>query len=207
MGVSVAAAAEEELKRRPHQLRSLLDGVVNYRALARSLKPEVEERLGEEVEEEAVVSALRRAEGEVSPDARTLEDSRVTLRRGVGVMTVPAGVYAASDMVKTARSVSNPELLRIVQGERKTTVVAHEDDLPTVKEALQREPLFEEEGLAEVIVTSPEDIETEPGIIAEMTSRLAARGVNILEMMSCNTDTIIVVAEADAEKAVGALEF
>jgi len=205
--MSVASVTRELLRERPHQLRSLQDGVASFRSLARELRPEVEEQLGRPVDEEAVVSALRRVEGDVSPDRGTLEGSRATLRRGVGVLTVPAGVYVDVDMVKTAKSVSKPELLRMVQGERKTTIVAHQDDIVTIKDALQREPLFEEYGLAEVIVTSPVDVETEPGIIAEMTSRLAARGINVLEMMSCNTDTIFVVADRDAEDAVEALEF
>lgn len=205
--MSVASAVREVLRERPHQLRALSDGVASYRALARSLKPAVEECVGEEVSEDAVVSALRRTEEIPSPSGAVLDGSRVTLRRGVGVMTVQAGLSVAGDMVRTAKSVERPEVLRIVQGERKTTVVADGEDLDTVEEALGREPLFREDGLAEVVVTSPGEIEREPGVVAEMAARLAARGINVLEMMSCNTDTIFVVADRDAEEAVDALEF
>lgn len=205
--MTVAQVTREVLRERPHQLRSLSEGVASYRALARSLAPEVERRLGRAVSEDAVVSALRRTEGGAVPDREVLRSSRLTIRRGVGVMTVQAGLSVAGDMVKTARSVSQPEMLRIVQGERKTTIVAHEDDLDTVEEALEREPLFRMDGLAELVVTSPRGIETEPGVVAEMASRLAAREINVLEMMSCNTDTIFVVAERDAEDAAAALEF
>ncbi|MBS1263304.1 MAG: hypothetical protein MAG715_00480 [Methanonatronarchaeales archaeon] len=205
--MSVARVTREVLRERPHQLRSLSEGVASYRALARSLAPEVERRLGRGVSEDAVVSALRRTGGGEGPDREVLGGSRLTVRKGIGVLTVTAGLSVASDIVRTARSVSKPELLRVIQGERKTTIVAHEDDLDTVEEALDRPPVFRESGLAEVVVTSPANIEREPGVVAEMASRLAVRGINVLEMMSCNTDTIFVVEGRDAGEASEALEF
>lgn len=205
--MSVAEETRRLLKERPHYLRSLGDGVANLRALARRLKPALERRTEGEVGEEAVVSALRRVEFDLGPSEEVLKGSRVTLRRNVGVITVEAGLSVASDVVKTAKSVSSPEFLRIIQGERKTTIVAHEEDLEGIEEALDRPALVKEEGLTELVVTSPEEIEEEPGIIAEMTSRLFAVDINIREMMSCNTDTIFVLDEGDAPVAAEALEF
>jgi hypothetical protein len=60
--------------------------------------------------------------------------------------------------------------------------------------------LIERKGLAEISVTSPRTIEETPGIIAYLSSALAANGINIVETVSCYTDTIFILEEKDILK-------
>jgi aspartokinase len=52
-----------------------------------------------------------------------------------------------------------------------------------------------------IVVHSPEELEATPGVVAFLTSLLAEQNVNIIEFISCWTETIIVVEKKDSLKA------
>jgi len=57
------------------------------------------------------------------------------------------------------------------------------------------------ENCTAIIVTSPKELEVTPGVIAFLTSLLAGQNINVIEFISCYTETIIVVDRADAMKS------
>ena len=50
---------------------------------------------------------------------------------------------------------------------------------------------------AMITIKSPRDLENTPGVIAYISSIFGEHGINIVETMSCWTDTIFVVSEED----------
>ena len=61
--------------------------------------------------------------------------------------------------------------------------------------------------LALVIIASPEEIEETPGVFSYVASLLSDRGINVLEAMSCWSETLFVVSEKDIAKVLEALRF
>jgi hypothetical protein len=59
--------------------------------------------------------------------------------------------------------------------------------------------------LVEIAVTSPETIESTPGMLAFLATALASRGINIVQVMSCYTDTIFLLERDDMAAAVDIL--
>ncbi|HDO19617.1 MAG TPA: hypothetical protein ENG74_02695 [Thermoplasmatales archaeon] len=57
-------------------------------------------------------------------------------------------------------------------------------------------------GLALIIIRSPKDIENTPGVLSYIYSLFAENGINIVETMSCWTDTILVVDEKDVARVM-----
>ncbi len=55
--------------------------------------------------------------------------------------------------------------------------------------------------LVALIINSPEKLEKTPGVIAFLTQYFASKNINIRELISCYTDTIIVLDRKDASKA------
>ena len=51
------------------------------------------------------------------------------------------------------------------------------------------------------VIHSPEDLEATPGVVAFLTALLAEQNINIIEFISCWTETIIVVEKKDNLKA------
>ncbi len=67
--MSLAQECRDVASRYPFVLDGLREGVVNYRAVARHIKPEVEDRVGRDVDIEAVTTAVRRYGEELQDDA------------------------------------------------------------------------------------------------------------------------------------------
>jgi hypothetical protein len=57
-----------------------------------------------------------------------------------------------------------------------------------------------EENLNLITIESPEELEEVPGVISYILGALASEGVNVVEFISCYTDTLLVVKAADTEK-------
>ena len=51
-----------------------------------------------------------------------------------------------------------------------------------------------------IVVHSPEELEVTPGVVAFLATLLAEQNVNIIEFISCWTETIIVVEKKDSLK-------
>jgi aspartokinase len=51
-----------------------------------------------------------------------------------------------------------------------------------------------------IVVHSPEELEATPGVVAFLATMLAEQNVNIIEFISCWTETIIVVDRKDSIK-------
>ena len=58
--LTIPNAVEEVIKKKPFLEGALVEGLVNLSALARQLKPEIEKKVGKEVNDSAVIMALNR---------------------------------------------------------------------------------------------------------------------------------------------------
>src|SRR3989344_1858237 len=67
---TVSDSIREILQRSPYLAEAVADGIINYSALARKLKPQLEEEHLKTLNEGAIVMALKRI-GKLSPSARS----------------------------------------------------------------------------------------------------------------------------------------
>ena len=61
--------------------------------------------------------------------------------------------------------------------------------------------LVKHEDCTMIVVHSPEELENTPGVVAFLATLLAEQNVNIIEFISCWTETILVVEKKDSLKA------
>ena len=58
-----------------------------------------------------------------------------------------------------------------------------------------------ESNLNLISIHSPEELEDVPGVIAHILNSLAMEGINVVEFISCYTDTLLVVRQPDTARA------
>ena len=183
---SVAQLVRETLSMRPFLLDALKMGIVNYSALARVLQREIGEgsleaikaaiiRVGEELVEEW---GLR--EEEV---LSILKESKVRLQDKIAVIISP--VMLDIPYIVTAY-LTDSYVYIVDQTELK-------GDLPEGVQVTRN--------LVALILLSPERVETTPGFVAFVSQLLASRNINIVEFISCSTNTVIVLDSRDALEA------
>lgn len=208
-GGSVSEAVEETLLLRPQLLTALSLGIVNYSALARLLKAEVERRLGDEVSEAAVkvaVIRLREKLERVTASENIMQviaDSTSTLIDDVGLITV-----RMDNPIRLLNLLSglSARILQITQGLRTLTIVADTSTLEHVITKVGRaniEEVYLDQ--AAVVVESPKSIISTPGVMAYMTLILAFHGINLTQVISTYTDTLFILQRDRAVEAYSLL--
>ena len=82
-----------------------------------------------------------------------------------------------------------------------------EDFLDLITKYFKNKIILENKNLAEITIKSPKEIETTPGTYAYLCSLFGENNINIVETLSCYTDTIFLIKEDDVGKAINLLRF
>ncbi|HXW66780.1 MAG TPA: hypothetical protein VEL82_02725 [Thermoplasmata archaeon] len=205
---SVAGRVREYLDGHPAVADALRLEIGNYSAIARRISADlgIPSSAG-------IVAACRRfprgrgASVRESGVRRVLRKSRIETRTKVAAVTLGLGadvLQRLGDVVEEL--LDENSLCRIIQVSRGTVVILDEDSVLRVTRVLRgTQVVAVRKGLIEVAVTSPESIEQTPGLLTLLTGVLSAQGINIVEALSCYTDTIFLLDQADLNAAMGVL--
>ena len=182
---------------------SLNKGYVNLSAVARDLVPVIEARLGEKVNIEAVISALKRnREGTRRSDGKVfsvLSETSVQLLTSVTKIVIP--VKENEKIFKNVIDIRPAGALYISTGSEFTTLIIESRNLPAVSKMLRRGIIDKRTDLAVIIIKAPVSLLETSGFLMSLYSKLAFTGINIEETTNSYTDAIIVVNESDASDA------
>ena len=182
---------------------SLNKGYVNLSAVARDLVPVIEARLGEKVNIEAVISALKRnREGTRRSDGKVfsvLSETSVQLLTSVTKIVIP--VKENEKIFKNVIDIRPTGALYISTGSEFTTLIIESRNLPAVSKMLRRGIIDKRTDLAVIIIKAPVSLLETSGFLMSLYSKLAFTGINIEETTNSYTDAIIVVKESDASDA------
>jgi hypothetical protein len=199
---SVAKTVWDYISLHPSIHDCLIYNLVNHSALTRKIMGETGIK-----KKEAVLAACKRyPKGKEKVREKgilnILQNSKLKIRNKIGVIIIPNSWHLFPKLeVATHKLIREGKELKIIQGSLGITIIATEELIHTLRGMLGKENiLIERKGLAEISVTSPRTIEETPGIIAYLSSALAANGINIVETVSCYTDTIFILEEKDILK-------
>lgn len=204
---NVSRAVQELLLSKPLILASLEMQIINYSALARLLKKEVEGKLGRKVSEAAVKMAILRFHEQFTTRVssvdvlKVIKESTASLIDDVGLLTL-RGIDPLTLLSKALSTASRARLFQLTQGIRTLTIVTDDDYIDSMLSELRHqwiEAVYRDQ--AAVVLVSPPDIITTPGVIAYLTTLLGFHGVNITQLISTHTDTLFIVQRGDAIKA------
>jgi hypothetical protein len=205
---SIARQVREYLDGQPVLADALRLGIANHSAIARRIS----EALGVS-QTEAVIAACRRypkGRGESARAAgiqRVLRKSRIETRTKVATVTVSQGIdilQRLGDVVEEL--LDENSLCRLIQVSRGTVIIVDEDSVARVTKALREGQVVRvRKNLVEVAVASPESIEETPGLLTLLTGVLSAQSINIVEALSCYTDTIFLLERDDLNAAISVL--
>jgi hypothetical protein len=204
----VAGLVRERVERDPCLLDCLARGIVNLSELARQLAGELGEALGVEASVPAVKMALHRLSKKLRSDLKerveeVLSSSTLIIHDSVSVATFP-GELMPKALSVAAEIAGRARFIQVTQGFKNATVVVSSEDLDYMIERVGK-PIEVIGDQAAVIIVSPPEIITTPGVIAYLSTYLSVNGVNITQIISCYIDTIIVLDSKQATKAYNLL--
>jgi len=205
---SLSRTVQSLIQDDPSLQNALERGYGNFSAIARLLKPKVEESLGKGVTLEGMITAVKRAKTVYVPKTEhqsIIAESIINLRTNVAKISLEK----TRRSLEKARLVSAdfPEaLFQVLEGAATLTLITDERIFGEVRLVFREEDILDEkENLTEIIVQSPKGIVNTPGCIASFYNPIARARINVEETISCYTETIIVVRMEDAARAFSLL--
>ncbi|MEM2168707.1 MAG: hypothetical protein QXX99_07875 [Candidatus Bathyarchaeia archaeon] len=196
------------LKGDPTILEALERGYVNISAVARLLKPRVEEAMGREVKLSGIIMAIRRVRARYRPfmeHIKVIANSVITIRTNL----------AKISLEKTRRNLEKARLLsiefpdvffQVLEGVGTLTLIMDQKVFNDVKPKFREDEIIEEKSnLSAIIIQSPREIIETPNCISEFYNAMSRRRINIEETISCCTETIIVLDTSKLVEAYGTL--
>lgn len=213
-GLTIAKVVRDVVNMHPSLIDCLRDGILNYTATAKMLKNEVSKIMGINVEVEAIKMALVRYGEELKKDLNRIEkdvckvlaESTLQMRNDVMLMTLKwENISGKLDSIM--RIFSDSRFLQITQGINTFTIVFEkklEKDLISIIGGHNVNNIIRNQSA--IILLSPEEIISTPGVIAYITWLLSKEGINITQIISCHLDTIFIINQEQALQAYKILE-
>jgi len=182
--MTVAQNVRNYLRNKPYLLEALEKGIVNLSELSRQIQVELKS-----TDTSAIKAALRRYSEELQKHKQKREEKVLALLKRSTI-----AVYDRKSVIITAKELNSPTGLKVdLLG--KYVYLLDRSELPE-----RVSSLVKHENCTMIVIHSPEELEATPGVVAFLATLLAEQNVNIIEFISCWTETIMVVEKKDSLK-------
>ena len=159
-------------------------GIVNLSELSRQIQQELKTN-----DPSAIKAALRRYSEELQKHKQKREEKVLQLLKRSSI-----AVYDRKAVMITSKELSSKTGMEVdLLG--KFVYLLDRSDLPE-----RITTLVKHDNCTMIVVHSPEELEVTPGVVAFLATLLAEQNVNIIEFISCWTETIMVVEKKDSLK-------
>lgn len=207
---TVSSIVENYIKTKPFLLSALSQGIINLTSLARNIMSELENDLGKDVKQGAVVMALKR----LSDDLDFRVNHKITkVLKNIGEITVRSSLidynFAVSDTFLKSQADLISEINELSdifytssRGVNETNIVISESVGHLVDKHFAKEKLMDKTGnLASISLKLPKENISTPGVYYFIFQRLAWEGITINEVISTSYEFTIFVSEDKVDVA------
>ena len=209
--MNIAKIAESYIESHPSVKDCLRKKLVNYSRLSRQI---IKDGSMKSSDFDAVLIAARRYFRKLLKSAAAedrirslLSRSRIEIKNKVAVVVIDKHIFT-DDLLELERKIKKSRnVFYAIEGTGAITIITSAAFLDDIRSSFKSGIIKLWEGLALVIIASPEEIEETPGVFSYLSALLSDNGINILETMSCWSETLFVVAEKDIARVLGALKF
>ena len=183
--MTIAQNVRSHLQNKPYLLEALEKGIVNLSELSRQIQKEL--KIGNT---SAVKAALRRFSEELQKHKQKREEKVLrVLKRSV------IAVYDRKAVTITTKEIDTKTGMKVDLLDKYIYLLDRADMHKRFN------ALVKHDNCTMIVMHSPEELEATPGVVAFLTTLLAEQNVNMIEFISCWTETIIVVEKKDSFKA------
>jgi hypothetical protein len=198
--LSAAEMTRRYIDRHPSIRDCISKDLVNYSSLSRLIMKELGVK-----NEEAVLAASRRYAMKLSKTdfegavMSVFEESRLELKTRICIVVAKNEWIVLKNLQEVVKKIlGDKSTMQVLQSANAITVISEDKHLPSIVNAIGNDHVVSvKENLAEITVKSPPVIEETPCAFAYLMAMLSEQGINLLEAVSCYTDTIFIVSRED----------
>jgi len=210
--MNITKLTENYILEHPSIKDCLKNSLINYSSLSRKIASELNLNLKENFD--AILIACRRFKRKLKQEQileskilRILKESKVEIKNKIIAVVIEKDIFFGNLLQLEKEIKKKREIFRVIEGLSAITVITSEDFLDLIRRYFKNKIILENKNLAEITIKSPKEIETTPGTYAYLCSLFWESNINIVETLSCWTDTIFLINEEDVGKVMSLLRF
>jgi 23S rRNA-/tRNA-specific pseudouridylate synthase len=189
--MTVAEQVRDYVKNRPYVSEALENNIVNMSQLARAIRRELNLH-----SIYAIKAALRRYSFSLRKSRSFREEHVLRLLRLSKLM-----ILDNLSIVMTDKEFEIINKMKIKLSDLHYVYLVEKGSLKKIRETVKHNLSLIHEDCTALVVNSPEQMETTPGVVWYLTSLLSSQNVYSLAFTSCYTETTIVIERTDAIKS------
>ena len=184
------------IKKRPLLNQMIKSGIINYSSLARKMCIEI---FGNIKSLNAMKMALVRFSKKKDIETENIEEKiRAILSK------TTTSIRNKISIIITSKEIPNLKYLSYAESKGIITYII---DSKYLKDIENEKVIKIEKNATLFTLHSPPQIEATAGVISYILEGLSSEGINVLEFVSCYTDTLFVIPDTDTKNAYELLSF
>lgn len=211
--ISIGDSLNEIISHYSFLEEGLSKGIINYSALAREIRPQIEKKVYKSVKEGAIVMALKRISQKLSKNKSkvgvTSNLTDLTVRSNLSEFTfqnsetLPEKTRQLFNQIATKREI----VCTLSEGIRETTFIISSEIVNIAKEVFIGEVLIAQiNNLSSISIKLPKEVVYIPGVYYQILKMLAWENINVIEVLSTYTELTIILDNKDVDRAFSALK-
>jgi hypothetical protein len=207
---TISSVVEQYIKKKPFLQSALAQGIINLTSLSRIVKPEIEDELGKDIRNGAIVMALKRLSDDLEFRAT---HKIIKVLKNIGEITVRSSLVDYTFLASDTILIQQAKLLEAInenqdvfytssRGVNEINIVISNVMDATVEELFKNEKQTQKaEDLSSITVKLPAENVSVPGIYYFIFQRLAWEGIVLYEVISTTNEFTILVDDEHVDIA------
>jgi len=209
---STTELTENYLSNHPSIKDCLKKGIINYSKLSRIIAKEI--KIEKKTSMDAILIACRRYEQKIKSEKiiedkilEILKKSELEIKNKIIVLIVKKEKYFDKILDIEKNVLKKSDSFFAIEGSKVFTIITSEKYLDYLKSIFERSIIKITKNLVMITLKSPKELEDTPGVNAFIYSKFRENQINIVEQMSCWTDTIMIFKDEDIARVMNFLKF
>jgi len=210
---SVSSLVKKLLNQKPFLMEAFERGILSYGNLAVDFKSEIENILGKEVKDSAIVMALRRYAEEVKKHDSHPRESQLSCEIVMKTNICDFNVHKSESLLERLKDlydivqIGRGDFLNVTIGSEEISIAVSDKYRDQVEQFLSNEKKIDfRNGLVSLTLLFSGDFLHTPGIIYQTLRKLAWENINVYEIISTMTELTVVISRDDSLKGYEALQ-
>jgi len=211
--ITVSEVAEELISKQPFLEEAISKGIINYSALARLIKPQIEEKLLKKIETGAVLMALKRMSLNIKSDngLKTIisKTPEMIVRSDLVEYTFQSSSVILKKISQLLEHIADDRryFITFTQGVFETAIIVSVFWQKKIETMLADEKkLSVMDKLSSITIKLPDENIQVPGVYYFILKALAWNGINIIDVVSTNNEFSIILDDREVDRAFTVLK-
>ncbi len=208
----ISTLVREYIEEKPYLQEALRQGIVNFAALGEQIQGYLEQKLNTQLKAISVIMAIRRYQEKLStvllPKIHYGLNAEANLKTNLHMFSLSKSSFIFEKIIKILPLINlkSGGILHVIQGNYQVALITNEGNVAKIRSLLEGEEIIrEDKNLVSIALKYADDLIDMPGNVFLLSRALAWENINIIDLIETMSETIFIVNEKDATKALSKL--